>query len=117
MPRTQVVLYETEDGKQPVREFLQGIRDKKLRAKTYRSIGLLERTGRSLTEPEVKHLGGGIWELRTRQSSNAVRYLYYFHAADRVVIVHGFVKKTQKTPARHLRLAQTRMKEWEGRNA
>lgn len=93
----RVDYYALPDGRMPVREYIDSL-DAKLASKTLRSIGLLESCGHMIGEPESKHLGDGIFELRTVMGSNAGRVLYFFVVDDRAVLTHGFVKKARKTP-------------------
>ncbi len=53
----------------------------------------------------------GVEELRVRDRSGAYRVFYYTKLVDSVLIFHAFVKKTQKTPASEIALAQKRLKE------
>jgi phage-related protein len=61
--------------------------------------------------PHVKHLEGPLWEMRMRGRDNIARAVYVKAVGQRVVVVHAFVKKTQKTPARALEIARRRAKE------
>ena len=73
-----------------------------MRARFARYVGLIEQFGlQSLPAEATKHLENKIWELRI--SGTAVQ--------QRVVILRVFVKKTQKTPAKELKLARLRAKE------
>jgi phage-related protein len=56
-------------------------------------------------------LGAGLWEVRSTLSNNRIARLVFFVAEGRIGIVHGFVKKTQKTPPADVALAVKRMKE------
>ena len=69
---------------------------------------MLERFGKDLGEPFSKHLGNGLYELRTRQGSNAVRILYFFNKSGQVILTNGFIKKTMKLPAREPERAEVR---------
>ena len=64
-------------------------------------------------EPHVKHLAGGLWEIRLTGRDGIARALYITATERRVVIVRVFVKKTQKTPRREVELALARAKEVE----
>lgn len=77
-------------------------------ARTLRTIGLLVQYGHVLTMPHSKHVESRLWELRVR-GKQEVRLLYTFHN-ERAIILHGFVKKSQKTPASDLQLARNRKK-------
>jgi phage-related protein len=56
-------------------------------------------------------LGGGLWEVRTTLPSRRIARLIFFIDDGRIGVVHGFIKKTQKTPTADLELARNRMKE------
>jgi phage-related protein len=74
-------------------------------------IELLAEHGPNLRLPHSRAMGDGLFELRPRGRSGIGRAFYCFLVGRRVVIVHAFVKKTQQTPERELRLARKRMKE------
>jgi hypothetical protein len=56
----------------------------------------------AMHEPHVKHLDGNLWEMRMKGKDGIARAIYVTAERERVVVVHAFVKKTQKTPARAL---------------
>ena len=58
----------------------------------------------------------GIWEVRSSHGSNAVRLLGFVHKGSLVVLTNGFMKKSQKTPAQEIALAEQRKKEYEKRH-
>lgn len=60
--------------------------------------------------PLVRPLGQGLWELRSELENTIARVLFCFHE-QRIVVLHGFIKKSQKTPQADLDLARKRMKE------
>lgn len=72
--------------------------------------------GRALGMPFSRHLDDGIFELRTAQGSDITRVLYFFVAGGEIVLTHGFVKKTQKTPAREIERAKRMREDWRSRN-
>jgi phage-related protein len=79
-----------------------------------RLVELLIEYGPSLRLPHSRALGDGLFELRPRGRSGIGRAFYCFVIGRRVVVLHVFVKKTQQTPDRELRLARKRQKELEG---
>ena len=97
MQEYEVIFYNKEDGTEPAKEFIIGL-DKKMRAKTLRTIELLVHNGPELREPCSKPLGDGIFELRTRVGSDISRVLYFFIVGKQIILTNGFIKKTQKTP-------------------
>jgi phage-related protein len=76
-----------------------------------RIIELLIEHGPNLGFPHSRALGGGLFELRLRGKSGAGRVFYCFLAGRRVVVLHAFLKKSQKTPQHQLKVARIRMKE------
>ncbi len=64
----------------------------------------------------MKTIGSGVREIRIKQSSGAFRVIYLATLADRVLVLHAFEKKTQKTSLRDLNLATERLKKWRADN-
>lgn len=86
----------------------------KLQARLLRLFEMVESVGLDqLHEPHVKHLGGKLWELRAKAAEGIARGIYVTVTGRRVVVLHVFVKKSQKTPRRALELARKRMKQVE----
>jgi len=101
----QVEFYDTEDGRTPTQEFLDSL-EPKMNAKMVGLMEILEEKGRSLREPYPAPLEDGIFELRATQGSNISRALFFFYVEGRIVITHGFIKKTQKTSRAQIELAK-----------
>ncbi|MFO1507733.1 MAG: type II toxin-antitoxin system RelE/ParE family toxin [Lysobacterales bacterium] len=76
-----------------------------------RLVELLAEHGPSLRLPHSRALGEGLFELRPRGRSGIGRGFYCFLLGQRVVVVHAFIKKTQVTPDKDLKLARKRAKE------
>ncbi len=75
-----------------------------------RLVELLTEHGPLLRLPHSRSMGDGLFELRPRGSSGIGRAFYCFLFGKRIVIVHAFIKKTQQTPDRELRLARKRVR-------
>jgi phage-related protein len=73
--------------------------------------GLLIELGPELKMPHSKALGKGLFELRPKAASGIGRAFYCFLMGKKIVVVHAFIKKTQKTPEKELKLARKRVKE------
>ena len=101
----EIKFYEDQTGRVPVKEFLDGL-DIKMRQKMLRSIQALQDMGISLRMPLSESLEDGIFELRAKSGTNISRVMYFFIIGNRVVLTHGFIKKTQKTPRRELQRAK-----------
>ena len=106
----EIKFYEDTAGRVPVIKFLDSL-DIKMRQKMLRSIQALQDMGISLRMPLSESLDDGIFELRAKTGTNISRVMYFFVVGDRAVLTHGFIKKTQKIPARELKVALQRLKE------
>jgi phage-related protein len=103
--RIPAIFYRTEAGREPVREWL-----KRLSAEDRKRIGEDIKTvefGWPVGMPVCKPLTNGIYEVRSSLAQNKIaRVLFYIDKKGRMVLLHGFVKKTQKTPQEDLELAR-----------
>ena len=106
-----IEFYEREDGTSPVREFLEGLNDK-TQGRFIWSIEQLRLLNVQAREPLVRHIEGKLWELRRTSSGNIYRIFYFFFTGRKIVFVHGFQKKTDKTPKKEIDIARQRMEEY-----
>lgn len=101
-----VVFFRLDSGREPVRDWLRGLsRDSR------RSIGEDIKTlqfGWPIGMPLARKMGDELWELRSRLRSGIARTFFTVHDAT-IVLLHGFVKKSEKTPAKDLALAKRRL--------
>jgi len=105
-----VVFYRTRGGSEIVRDWLRALDEKDRNAIGLDLMRIQFRwpVGMPLCRP----MGEGLWEVRTNLPSNRIARVLFCVVAERIVILHGFVKKTQKTPVDDLALARKRMKEF-----
>jgi phage-related protein len=83
-----------------------------MRARLTRLVETIETFGlERLGMPHVRHLEGKLWEMRLTGRDGIARAIYVTASGQRVVIVHAFVKKAQRTPQAALALARRRAKE------
>ena len=73
----------------------------------------MEVHGPDLGMPHTRAMGDGLFELRLKASEGIARVFYCTKVGRRIVVLHHFIKKTDKTPAKELLVARTRMKEME----
>ncbi len=66
--------------------------------------------------PLVKSFGDGLWEVRSSLPSNREARALFVVDQDGIVVLHGFIKKTQKTPLFEIHLARKGMKEFDDEN-
>ncbi|HHT44093.1 MAG TPA: type II toxin-antitoxin system RelE/ParE family toxin [Fastidiosipila sp.] len=120
MTKCEIIFYEKDNGEVPVEKFLNGLELKK-RAKTMRTIDLLQNNGWKLRSPYSKELSDGIFELRTQFGSDITRVFYFFVIGKQAVLTHGFVKKSVKTPPEEIERAKRYRqdylrRQWKDRN-
>jgi phage-related protein len=82
-----------------------------IRASYIRLTELLEEFGLDLRMPHSRSIGGGLFELRPRGREGIARIFYCMKVGRRIIILHSFFKKTEKTPKRELEIARSRQKE------
>lgn len=113
-----IEFYVDERGRSPVEDFLDAL-DDRTRARFLWSIEQLRLRNVRAREPLVRHLDGELWELREESATNIYRVVYFFFTGRRIVLLHGFQKKTQRTPRRELVAAARRHEDFlnrEGRS-
>ena len=112
IPILDIYFYKTEQGNEPVREWLQQLsnEDKKRIGEDMKTVQF----GWPLGMPLVKHLDSDIWEVRIVLSKRIARVLFVLDT-NSMVLIHGFIKKQQKTLKADLDLAKDRVKKLRGR--
>ncbi len=108
LPILFVRFYVTEAGTEPVRDWLRTLSatDRKLIGENIKTVQF----GWPLGMPLVDHLGGDIWEVRSRLDTRIARMLFA-NEGDVMILLHAFIKKQQKTPKPDLDLAKDRLKQ------
>jgi phage-related protein len=105
-PVLRVVFYRTEAGNEPVREWL-----KSLKREDRKAIGEDVKTaqyGWPLGMPLIRKLEPGLWEVRSHIAQGIARILFTVDEG-MMVLLHSFIKKSQKTPPEDLRTARQRL--------
>ena len=100
--------FATASGIEPVRVWLKGLdlEDRKTVGKDIQKIEL----GWPIGLPVCRSLGNGIWEVRSDLSSGRTARVLFAPVEGSLVLLHGFIKKTQKTPTPDKELALNRLK-------
>jgi phage-related protein len=111
LKRLPAAFYRSARGAEPVRDWLKELSDDDRRVLGY-DIGLVE-FGWPIGMPLCRALGGGLWEVRSSLAGNRIARVIVCIAHDRVVLLHGFIKKTQRAPRADLDIARNRQKEVE----
>ncbi len=104
--RAPVFFYRTEAGGEPVRDWLRSLPLVEDRKKIGQDIRTIE-YGWPIGMPACRPLGDGIYEVRSSLSQNRIaRVMFYVDSRGRMVLLHGFIKKTRSTPHADLDLAK-----------
>jgi phage-related protein len=105
--RVPAIFFRTDAGAEPVRNWLKGLRSAVDRKRIGEDIKTVE-FGWPIGMPVCRPLGDGIHEVRTHLTQNRIaRVLFYVDKRGRMVLLHAFIKKTQKTPNEDLELARS----------
>jgi len=107
----EIELYKDGSGKEPVAEFLDDLTPG-ARAKVVKMFDRLAEYGVLLDEPFTRQVRGKIRELRVKDNQGNIRILYFTFTGRRFILLHGFLKKTDKTPEREIELAEKRMRDF-----
>ena len=102
-----VVFWKAANGSEPVRNWLKSL-TKNQRKAIGEDVKTVE-MGWPLGMPLVKHIGKGVWEVRSSFRNGIARILFKMHE-NNMVLLHGFIKKSQKTPSQDLEIAHKRAK-------
>ena len=117
MSRHEIYFYQDKDGNEPVNDYIESLRarqDKVSRIKYNKIldyVGILREYGTLAGEPYIKHLEDEIWELRPIRD----RILFAGWLGGSFVLLHSFLKKTQKTPRREIEKAKREFEDFKGR--
>ena len=102
-----VAFFRTETGREPVREWLKSLarEQRKIIGEDIKTVQF----GWPLGMPLVRKLDKDLWEVRVRLPDGIARVLFTT-SEQRMILLHGFIKKSQKTPPQELSLAKTRLR-------
>jgi phage-related protein len=107
----ELIFYESDFGDKPVEQFLRSL-DPPARAKVVRSLEILRSSPIVSSKFWKKLTGHDLWEARAEYGGNIYRVLCTTAKGNRVILLHGFQKKTQKTPGQDLEIAQQRRRRY-----
>lgn len=109
--KLEVVFFRSESGTEPVRDWLKALlkSEKKLIGEDVKTLQF----GWPRGMPLVDSVGRGLWELRSKLGSNRISRILFFITDSTIVLLHGFIKKTRKTPKTELDLARKRKRLYE----
>jgi len=114
----KIRFYKDRRGKRPVADYIKGLAEKKDKdsriklEKINDYMQILQQYGTHIGEPYVKHLDGDIWELRPLRD----RILFAAWDGQGFILLHHFVKKTQKTPPQEIKQAKHNLTDYRERS-
>lgn len=108
LKKIEVVFFATQKGAEPVRDWLKGDLSSDERKLVGDDISTVE-FGWPIGMPTCRSLGGRLREVRTNLPERIARVIFYVDDQQRMVLLHGFIKKTQTTPKADIDLANARM--------
>ena len=108
----RIIFYRLENGDCPVQNYLDSLANKQVE-KVFFVLDLIENIG-IVPGKFFKKLEAtdDIWEVRIQYGNNIFRFLGFLDGNDLVILNHAFTKKTQKTPAKEIKIAERRKKEY-----
>lgn len=107
----EVVFYKTSGGREPVRDWLKDL-PKQAKKIIGENIKIVQ-YGWPVGMPVVRKLEKDIWEIRSHLGDGIARVLFTVEL-NNIVLLHGFIKKTRKTPLADLKLARLRLRDIKG---
>lgn len=109
LKKLPAAFFRQASGKEPVREWVKELSpaDRKIVGDDIRDLEFAWPVGL----PLCRSLGGGLWEVRSSLTDGKIARVIFCTHAGYAVLLHAFIKKTQKTPTGDLELARQRMKE------
>lgn len=113
-PEWRVLFYQDTRGRVPADKWIRTLPEPD-RARIFKTIGLLRQYGVQLRMPHARHLSGKIWELRIAVGRLDYRILYAAIGGRQFLLLHGFSKKTLKTPPGELEMAERRLTDYQAR--
>lgn len=112
----EIIFYHSRNGESEIEKYLDELGEKAENSKTDRInrtkilsyLSALARYGTRIGQPAVKHIEGSIWELRPLSN----RIFFFYWKENKFVLLHHFIKKSQKTPPREIEQARLKLKDF-----
>ncbi len=106
LKRLPAYFYRLDSGREPVRDWLKSLEpaDRRIIGEDIKDVEF----GWPIGMPLVRNLGDGLWEVRSNLTKGQIARVLFTVEQSAMVLLHGFVKKSQKTPKPDLELARSR---------
>lgn len=107
----KVTYYISDQGENPTKKFIESLTEKQQR-KIIRVLTYIKEYGLTTAIPHIKKLTGSpLWEIRILGQDN-IRVFYASVVSDSILLLHGFIKKSQQTPQKEISKALARLADW-----
>ena len=107
--RLPAQFYQSITGSEPARNWLKGlpVADRRIVGRDIKTVEF----GWPVGMPTCRPFGAGLWEIRSSLPDGRIARMLFCISDDRMILLHGFIKKTRTTPTSELKLARSRQKE------
>lgn len=109
-PTLTVRFFRTSSGNEPVREWLKGMNreDRKMIGEDIKLVQFRWPLGM----PLVRKMEAELWEVRSKLDNRKIARTFFSVKNKEMILLHGFIKKSRKTPQKEIELARTRKNQW-----
>ena len=109
-PILTVSFFLTSSGKEPVRDWLKSLNteDRKVIGEDIKVVQFRWPLGM----PLVRKMESNLWEVRSKLGNGNISRVFFTVKGSKLNLLHGFIKKSQKTPKKDIDLARTRKNQW-----
>ncbi len=102
--------WRNQTGKAPVEKYIDAIDNKEERAELLSLLKGIQENGTDAIGVEFRQIEGKLWEIKIRLHGNQHRIFYVVLKGNEMILLHAYLKKTQKAPTKEIEVAKQRMK-------
>jgi phage-related protein len=103
--------WQNPSGKAPVEKYIDNIHNKEERAEILATLNGIQQHGTDAVGVDFRQIDGKLWELKIRTHGNQHRIFYVVLQRNEMILLHAYLKKTQRTPVNEIETAKQRMKQ------
>lgn len=108
--RLSIKYWRNQTGKAPVEKYIDAIDNKEERAELLSLLKGIQENGTDAIGVEFRQIEGKLWEIKLRLHGNQHRIFYVVLKGNEMILLHAYLKKTQKAPTKEIEVAKQRMK-------
>ena len=109
--RFAINYWRTSSGKAPVRKYIDDIESDEERAELFSALNGIQENGTDAIGVDFRQIEGKLWELKIKTHGKQHRIFYIVMKGSEMILLHAYLKKTQKAPTREIDIAKQRMKQ------